>query len=214
MNKKDLEKLGLTEEALEKAGIGKEALEKIIILHGQDIESIKNTNTTLTTENGTLKTQLAEAGTTIEGFKKMKPEELQQAVENYKKAAETAKTEADAAINSLKFDFALETALRDAHARNPKAVRALLETKDLKVGADGKIVGLNEQLEKVMAENDFLFEQQVSEEETSGEESDDQNPPEKKYKITTKTNSQSVLGNKAEQAARKAAGLPISTGDK
>ena len=59
------------------------------------------------------------------------------------------------------FSFVLEQALRAAGARNVKAVRALLETEKLQL-AEGEIVGLNEQLEQIKAENGFLFEEPVA----------------------------------------------------
>ncbi|HOJ01300.1 MAG TPA: phage scaffolding protein [Anaerolineaceae bacterium] len=158
MNKKDLEKLGLTAEAIEKAGLGSDVLDQIIILHGKDIEKHKTDLSAAQSELDGAKKQLEEANKTIESFKAMKPEELQKAADDWKAKAEVAKAEADKTIAGLKFDHALDGALTTAKAKNAKAVKALLKTDDLKLADDGSIVGLNEQLEKIKSENDYLFE--------------------------------------------------------
>jgi hypothetical protein len=201
MNKKDLEKLGLTAEALEKAGLKPEVLDQIIVEHGKDIEAHKTKVTTLETERDGLKTQLGEASTTIEGFKKLKPEELQKSADEWKAKYDQATKDAEKQLTGIKFDHALDSALTAAKARNSKAVRALLKTEDLKLSDDGSIVGLNEQLEKVKTENDFLFEATAA-----GDEGDKTKTP----KIIAGTKSGIPIGDAVINAARKGAGLPIA----
>lgn len=184
MKREDLKALGLEDAAIE----------SIMKLHGADIESHKATITTLTSERDTFKTQAEEAGVTIEGFKKMKPEELQAAADDYKAKWEQAQTDAKTQLANLKFDHALESALVSAKAKNPKAVQALLSKDALKFNeADGSIIGLKEQLEAIQKDNDYLF------------VSDAPPPP----VIVKGGNNQSVLGDPQMDAMRKAAGLPI-----
>ena len=202
MNKKDLEKLGLTTEALEKAGLKPEVLDQIIVEHGKDIESHKGKITSAEAERDALKAQLTEANTTIEGFKKLKPEELQKAADEWKAKAEQATADAQNQISGLKFDHALDAALASAKARNATAVKALLKTQDLKLAEDGSIVGLNEQLTKVKTENDFLFEADAA-----GNEGDKTT---KTPKIVAGTKPGAQIGDAVINAARKAAGLPIA----
>ena len=71
--------------------------------------------------------------------------------------AEKAKQEADSRVQQIEFDYALGAALTAAKARNATAVKALLNMDGLKL-SDGKIVGLNEQLDTLRKENDYLFE--------------------------------------------------------
>ena len=59
-------------------------------------------------------------------------------------------------IVTMQKDYAIDLALREAGARNAKAVKALLDAKSINVSENG-IVGLKEQLESIKAENDFLF---------------------------------------------------------
>lgn len=135
-----------------------EVIDKIMGMNGADIEAQKKKATDAETERDQLKTQLTEANTTIEGFKKLKPEELQAAADDYKAKWEQAQEESKNQLAQLKFDHALEGALTNAKARNPKAVRALLQQDLLKLGEDGSIAGLKEQLEKIKADADYLFE--------------------------------------------------------
>ena len=58
-------------EDLKKLGIEDSLVDSIMALHGSDIEKHKTDLATAQTELGSLKTQLTEAGATIEGFKKL-----------------------------------------------------------------------------------------------------------------------------------------------
>lgn len=148
MKREDLKELGLSDEALD----------KIMALHGADIERHKQAAASQKAEADALKAQLEEAGKQIESFKGHKtPEEVEKAVNEWKQKAEQAQRDAAAQLEAVKFDHALEGALSAAKAKNAKAVRALLNVDGLKLSDDG-IVGLKEQLEKIKAENDYLFE--------------------------------------------------------
>lgn len=182
MKREDLIKLGLAEDVVD----------KIMAMHGQDIEGHKTKLATAQTEVDGLKKQLTEANTTIEGFKKLDVDGIKAAADDWKSKAEKAQAEAAAQMAQLKFDYALDGAIGAAKARNAKAVKALLDAGALKLNeADGSIIGLKEQLEKIKSENEYLFE---------GESGDP--------KIVAKSNNQSVLDDPFMAAMRKGAGLP------
>jgi len=64
-------------------------------------------------------------------------------------------------VESLKFDHALDGALTTAKAKNPKAVKALLDMDVLRKAYDektGTIVNFDEHLKPVKEQNDYLFE--------------------------------------------------------
>lgn len=187
MNKEDLKKLGLTDEA---------QMDQIIVLHGKDIEKHKTAAETVKTEADTVKAQLAEANKQIDGFKALKVEDIQKAADDYKAKYEQAQKDASAQVSALKYDTALKDALKEAKAKNPIAVQALLSKDALKYNeTDGSIVGLKEQLEKIKSENDYLFEAEGT-----------------TPKIVAGGQNQSVIGDKVVEAARKSAGLV--TGEK
>lgn len=105
----------------------------------------------------TLDEQLETANQQIEDFKEMDIDGVKQAAENYKRKYETEKVNAQKELEKLQFEHAIEKSLTGAKAKNAKAVRALLDLDGLKLN-NGEIVGLNEQLEKIKEENDYLFE--------------------------------------------------------
>lgn len=190
MNKKDLLDLGLDEEAAQ----------KIIILHGKDIEKHKADLEARDNEAKALAAQLEEAGQTIESFKAMDVDAIKAAAEEWKSKAELAQQEAEQKITAVKFDHALQDALREAKARNPKAVKALLDLEKIKLSDEGGLEGLEEQLTAVKTENDFLFESVAP-----AEEDDDDDP---EPRIVSRTTNRGVLDDPIVSAARKASGLP------
>jgi hypothetical protein len=138
---------------------------------------------------------LDETGKQIEGFKNMKPEELQKAADEWKSKYEQAQKDSQTQLAEIKFNHALESALTSAKAKNPKAVQALLSKDALKFNeADGSIIGLKEQLEAIQKDNDYLF------------ASDAPPPP----VIVKGGNSQSVLGDAVTDAMRRGARLPTA----
>jgi len=185
MKREDLKKL-LGEGATD------ELVDKIMAEHGKDVEKHKTDLATITTERDGLKTQLSEASKQIEGFKGMDIEGVKKSADEWKAKAEQAEQTAQAELAKLKFDHALDGALAGAKSKNNKAVRALLDTELLKLNdADGSIVGLKDQLDKIKTENDYLF------------ESDTPAP-----KIVAGGNSKTILTDPILAAARRAAGLP------
>jgi len=166
-------------------------IDQIMKLHGQDIEAHKTQLTEAEKQAETLQGQLEEATKAIEGFKDLDVDGIKQAADEWKAKAEQAQAEAQSEIERLKFDHALEGALSGAKAKNPKAVKALLDMEALKFN-DGKIIGLEDQLKTIQEGNDYLF------------ESDEPTP-----KVVTKGQGKTTLTDSAVMAARKAANLPV-----
>lgn len=110
----------------------------------------------LNTELEGVKGQLSQANEQIAGFKELDIEGVKQKAaeweQKYNQAAENSARE----IEQLKFDFALDRELTKAQARNPKAVKALLDRDALKYDK-GKIIGLEEQLETLKKKEDSAF---------------------------------------------------------
>lgn len=138
-------------------GLADEVADKILAIHGKDIEKHKQALTAAETERDNLKSQLEEANSTIEAFKKLDVDAIQRAADEWKAKAEAAERSSAEQIYKLKFDYALESALVGAKAKNTKAVRALLDLESLKLDENGQISGLDKQLEKIRAEADYLF---------------------------------------------------------
>jgi len=183
MKREDLKALGLTDEQID----------KVMAENGKDIEKHKSAADTAKTELDGLKTQLSEANKTIEGFKGQDIEGVKKSADEYKAKFEQAQKDAATQISQLKFDHALEGALTASKAKNVKAVKALLELKDLKLkDDDGSIIGLDDQLKKVKEANAYLFEQE-------------QPLPQ----VVLNADNKSTITDPVILAMRKSAGLPV-----
>lgn len=147
----------MNREFLKEFGLEKEAIDKIMAENGRDVESYKAQVSALTNEKERLSGQLDEANKQIEEFKDLDVDGIKKAAAEYKAKFEEAEKKAKSDMEALQFDYALTDALGAAKARNAKAVKALLDAESLRL-KDGEIVGLKDQLEKIKAENDYLFE--------------------------------------------------------
>ena len=108
------------------------------------------------TELSVIKEQVATANKQIEDFKKLDVEGIKAASEKYKADYEAAVAKSQADLGKLMFDFALDKALATAKAKNPKAVKALLDVEKLKLDGD-TIIGLKEQLDPITTSDAYLF---------------------------------------------------------
>lgn len=184
MKREDLKKLELTDDVID----------QIMALHGADLEKHKTAAETAKAEVTSLKQQVTDANAQIEAFKGLDVEGVKKQADEWKQKAEQAEKDAAAQLAQLRFDHALDGALSGAKARSTKAVRAELNLQALKYNeADGSIIGLSDQLEKLKSSSSFLFE-----------------PDEKTPTITTGGNNQTVNGDVVIAAARAAAGLPVA----
>lgn len=146
MNKEQLVALGLSEE---QATAVVEGFGKMIPKSRLD-EKIAEVND--------YKQQLADRDTQLADLqsKANGNEELQAQIQALQQQNEQVKTEYQQQLQQKEFDFALTEALRDAKAKNPKAVKALLDTETVKF-VDGKLIGLDEQLTALKTSDDYLF---------------------------------------------------------
>lgn len=103
-----------------------------------------------------IKGQLSEANQQIAGFKELDIEGVKQKAAEWEQKYNQAAQDSAREIEQLKFDFALDKELTKAQARNPKAVKALLDRDALKYDK-GKIIGLEEQLETLKKKEDSAF---------------------------------------------------------
>lgn len=136
MKKEELTALGLTEDQAA----------KVFELHGKELTKLQNTVSTLTTERDGLKNQLGEANGKLAGYDP-----------DWKTKADTAQQTAQKQLDALKFDYALNDALKAAKVRDTVSVKAHLKTDAMKLDGES-ILGLKEQLETLKTEKGFLFE--------------------------------------------------------
>ena len=70
-------------------------------------------------------------------------------------------------MNKLQFDFALEGALNSAKSKNNKALKALLNMDNIKY-QEGKLEGLQEQIEALQKDASYLFDLETAPASTGG----------------------------------------------
>lgn len=137
----------MTKEELKALGLNEEQIAEVFKLNGIAVNNAKGDLAakekeleTKTKELETLQGQLETANAEIESFKEMDIESIKAAADDYKTKYETAKSEAEKEIESLKFEHSLESALSKAGAKNVKAAKALLNIESLR---DSKNVNLD-----------------------------------------------------------------------
>ncbi|MDX5485485.1 phage scaffolding protein [Bacillus pumilus] len=110
-------------------------------------------------EKKELKSQLEERDQQLSTLQKQAKgnEELQNAIEQLQEENKKVSEEYQQKLDKQAFDFALESALRDAKAKNIKAVKANLNVDGLKF-SDDKVIGLDEQLTALKESDSYLFE--------------------------------------------------------
>lgn len=150
MNREELKELGLTDEQIE----------SVMKSHGKatnDLKTKADSVDGLESQIEDYKGQLADRDGQLEALSKVDAEGLQTEIDRLKGENETTATEFQGKLDQQAFDFSLERALTDAKVRNPKAVKALLDTETIKL--DGEtLLGLDDQLKSLQESDEYLFE--------------------------------------------------------
>ena len=148
---------------LEDLGLEKEAIDKIMDENGKDINKTK-------ADYEDIKEQLVKAQETIterdgqlEELKKVDAQALQAEITKLQEANKTATAEHEKQLAQLKLSNALKMAITDA--QDVDLVVAQLDQTKLKLGEDGALSGLDEQLKTLKESKGFLFKEQTQ---TSG----------------------------------------------
>lgn len=110
-------------------------------------------------QNKSYKSIIEETNKQLESFKsnESNSEELKKQLEELQKKNEENATNHEKQMQEIKFNNALELALKDNKAKNAKAVKALLNMENLKLNEEGKIEGLEESLNKIKENDSYLF---------------------------------------------------------
>lgn len=153
MKKEEFIKLGLDEETATKCETASmDELKKFIP---------KSRFDEVNEENKVLKSNLTERDAQLETLKNSAKDNENLKVEIEKLQGENQRQleEYQAKIDEMKVNSAIENALLGAKAKNITAVKALLDTKTVKIEKDGSVTGIAEQVEKLIADDNtkFLF---------------------------------------------------------
>lgn len=138
--------------------ITNEELDKIMNINGSDIEKAKGDTTALNKQITDLTTELSNRDEQLKTLKSQSTnsEELTRKIEELENANKTAKSNYDKTVAEMKRDYIVNNDIRDAKAKNVKAVRALLDM--TKITIDGeKAIGLKDQLDALAKSDAYLF---------------------------------------------------------
>jgi hypothetical protein len=109
-------------------------------------------------DNKDLKQQLKDRDFQLEelGKKAKGNEVLEKQIKDLQKQNDDAAKDYQAKLDKQAFDFALERALGSAQAKNPKAVKALLNIDSIKLDGE-QLLGLEDQLKALKESDSYLF---------------------------------------------------------
>lgn len=150
MKKEDLIAMGLSEE---------QAAKVVASFDGNYVPKTRFNE--VNEENKSLKKTVSDRDKQLEDLKKSSGdnEELKKQIAELQKQNSDQVEAHQTELKQLRIDNAVDSALTGAKAKNIKAVKALLDMEGVKLGEDGSILGLKEQIEKLTAGEDtkFLF---------------------------------------------------------
>src|SRR5690625_7364583 len=111
-----------------------------------------------------LQKQIDDRDEELEELKKVDPDELQQTITDLQEKYDTQKEEYEQKLQQQAFEHKLHDVLKDSGVRNVKAVKALLDTENIKL--DGEtLLGLDDQLQGLQESDPYLFAQNGDQEE-------------------------------------------------
>lgn len=151
----------MNRETLQKFGLNDDQINQVMAEHGKDLQKSKANESELEQlkqQNAELTSQISDRDKQLKDLsgKAGDNEELQSQIKALQDQNKQSKADYEANIAQLKRDGAIELALREANARNPKAVKALLDGDTIKIDDEG-VHGLKEQLEQLQESDAYLF---------------------------------------------------------
>ncbi|EAF2506768.1 scaffolding protein [Listeria monocytogenes] len=148
-------------EYLKGLGLDDEVINKVMAENGKDITAAKQQLSEVEAERDGLKSQLTQRDKDIDDLKKDSgtSEELKKQIEDLQQKSKDLESDYQSEIAETKKNSAIELALASAKAKNPKAVRALLDNDKLELTDEG-LKGLDEQLGALQESDAYLFGQE------------------------------------------------------
>jgi len=148
-------------ELLEKAGIEEEKVDSTITDINKELPKYfipKDKYNEVAEAKKKLEADLQGRDAQLEELKKAAgtSEELKKQIETLQAENKKAGDEWQAKLSKMQLDFALERALTTAKAKNPKAVKALLDMEKVKLDGE-QLLGLDDQLKAIQQSDPYLF---------------------------------------------------------
>lgn len=141
---------------LENMGIEKDDIDKILDKYHESNKASQEQIKTLEAEKKTLENQISERDKDLEELKKVDVNELNNKISELETKNRELKETSDKELLEAKKSFAIDSALKDAKARNIKSIRGLLDM-DKITYKEGKLEGLDEQINSYKKSDSYLF---------------------------------------------------------
>ena len=153
-------------------------IDAIMAENGKDINRAKGETETLNTKVTDLQTQLDERDKQLSELKNAAKDNdaLTRKITELETANKTAATAYENKLTAMQKAHAIEGGIRDAKAKNVKAVTALLDMEKISY-VDGKLIGLNDQIEALRKGEDTSFLFQSEQDNPSPAGTKPNNPP-------------------------------------
>lgn len=145
-------------EELKNLGLSDEQVGSVMAMHSNELNTVRADLTSIQQERDSLSEQLK---TNQDELAKMKDavkdnEDLKSRFDELQTKFDEAQSDSANKLTQVRKDSAIDMALMKAQARNPKAIKALLDTETIKFDDDG-LHGLNEQIDKLKESDGYLF---------------------------------------------------------
>lgn len=158
-------------EDLEQLGLDKEVVDKVMGLYGQSVNQIKADLSAEQAKAKSLEADIKERDRALKDLQEQHKDnaDLSDKLANLQQTYEDLKQQSAKAIENLKRDTAIATALAEAKAKDPNLVAKSLDLALIKLNEDGSVMGLKEQLDKLKTTHAYLFDMGTSTERTAGQ---------------------------------------------
>lgn len=144
-------------EQLKALGLDETQIAEVFKLNGEAIENVKKQFSTLEEDNINLKTEIGDLELKLKEV--VEPEAHQSLLDSKKQLEDellNIKETHSKELESIKFNNLLDSTLKDSGAKSLKAVKALMDMDEIKY-EDGKLEGIDNVLENLQKEHDYLF---------------------------------------------------------
>lgn len=150
--------ISMKREDLKNLGLSDEQVDKVMSEHGKDMTSLQEKVSNLSTERDGLQSQLSERDKQLDGLQKSSKnvDELNAQIKQLQSDNKKVNEEWQTKLATQTKNFKIETALREANAKNIKAVLPFIESDKVTIEGDS-LKGLDEQIKAIKANESYLF---------------------------------------------------------
>lgn len=150
-------------EELKELGLNDDQIAAVMTSYGKEVNPLKEQVDSLTSERDNLKQQVSDRDGQLDDLRKNagKNEELQATIKQLQEDNKAAAAKYQNDLAAKEKGFKIEGALRDAKAKNVKAVLSLIDTEKVSVQKDGTLEGLTDQIEAVKKSDSYLFDSEA-----------------------------------------------------